>query len=296
MPGQRQPRVVEPRDVRGNATGRGERIPLLAASGSSKQEKTGPWVNSSLSPLGKVWVWCCCSVVPCLLLAGLLGVIVHHMHARMAASFQHPEIGNSVSASVSVPPLTTEAPLQALTSRPLEPETTSKLRHHRHKHKTDHAVEPLKTPLLRSSHDAAPLKLSARCTLPLPLNMVCSGIIKAAFSTEEARIKAELFKHLPSWVQGVALSYDGEALVAEPSVRLTTAEERTLFGPDPPMRLRCTFESLMRSAKVLDATRILSEYSGGICAATAGTAECSVPGSSGASQCDPFGDSLIPDP
>lgn len=289
MPGQRQPRLAESREGRRTATERGERTPLLDASGLSKHEKTG--LSSSLSPLGKAWVWCCCSVLPCLLFTGLLGMIVHHLHTRTVASFQPPELQHSVPASVPLPPLTTEPPFQPVTKRP-----ESKLRVHRHKHKKEHEVVPVKTPLLRSSHDTAPLKLTAQCKLPLPLNMVCSGILKAALTTEEARIKAELFKHLPPWVQGVALSYDGEALIAEPSVRLTSIEERHLFGSDPQMRLRCTFESLMRSAKVLGATRILSEYSGGICGTTAGAAECAAPGSTAASHCDPIGDSLIPDP
>jgi len=141
-----------------------------------------------------------------------------------------------------------------------------------------------------------PLVLTARCSLPLELNMICGGIIKAALQSEQARINAELFKHLPSWVQGVSLNYDGGFLVAEPTVRLTSKRDRGLFGFEPQNRLRCTFESLLRSPKVLAATRLLSEYSGGLCSATTGAARCDSAGSVAASSCDPVGDFLIADP
>lgn len=143
---------------------------------------------------------------------------------------------------------------------------------------------------------AQPLELAARCSLPLSLNYLCSGIIKAALQSQEARIKTEISKHLPSWVQGVALSFDGSFLIAEPTVRLTEMRDKALFGFDPKMRLRCTFESLMRSPKVLGATKLLGEYSGGMCSSVAGVPSCVAAGSDGVSDCDPIGDALISDP
>jgi len=148
----------------------------------------------------------------------------------------------------------------------------------------------------RELEAAKPLVLAARCSLPLSLNYLCSGIIKAALQSQEARIKTEISKHLPSWVQGVALSFDGNFLIAEPTIRLTEMRDKALFGFDPKMRLRCTFESLMRSSKVLGATKLLGEYSGGMCSSTAGVPSCFAAGSDGASDCDPIGDALISDP
>lgn len=154
-------------------------------------------------------------------------------------------------------------------------------------------VVPSKAPMLRHQVAAEPLVLTTRCALPVELNMICSGILKAALQTEQARIAAEFSKHLPPWVAGVALSFDEGSIVAEPTVRLSTRPERAIFGFDPQMRLRCTFESLMRSPKVTGATKLLSEYSGGLCSATTGTAHCAPAGSSSLTECDPIGDFLI---
>lgn len=143
-----------------------------------------------------------------------------------------------------------------------------------------------------------PLVLSARCSLPLELNMICSGIVKTALRAEEAKIRTEITKHLPSWVTGVSLNYESGVLVAEPTVRLSSMPEQGLFGSDPQHRLRCTFESLMRSSKVLGATALLAKYSGGLCSASTGAATCE--GATGTptniSDCDPVGDFLIADP
>lgn len=165
------------------------------------------------------------------------------------------------------------------------------------------ATVPSRTPLLRARVDhaaaqaaAQPLVLTTRCSFPLALNYFCAGIIKTALQAEEVRISAEINKHLPKWVQGVALTYDGSSLIAEPTVRLTSTRDRSLFGFDPQMRLRCTFESLMRSPKVLSAVSLLSKYSGGLCSGTVGAAQCMSAGSSDASNCDPLGDALIADP
>jgi len=151
-------------------------------------------------------------------------------------------------------------------------------------------------PVPKSTATPLAMELTAHCTLPLQLNYLCSGIIQTALGAEQARIQAELHKHLPPWVREVKLKYESGSLVAEPLVRLASRPQQRLFGFNPKMRLRCTFEALMRSPKVLAATKLLSEYSGGLCSATAGTPHCTAEKTTDTSSCDPLGDVLISAP
>jgi len=138
--------------------------------------------------------------------------------------------------------------------------------------------------------------LTAHCSLQLDLNTFCGGVITAALGAEQERIQKEISQHLPPWVQGVSLQYENGYLVAKPIVKVASLRAHALFGQHPNQRLRCTFEALMRSRKVQGATKLLSQYSGGLCSAKAGAPHCVTQHSAYDMECDPIGDVLIPDP
>lgn len=137
---------------------------------------------------------------------------------------------------------------------------------------------------------------TASCSLELDINSLCRGVLVTALKAEQERIQAEISKYLPRWVRNVSLAFHDGLLAVQPTVHLSSMRERALFGVDPDLRLRCTFESLLRSSKVVGSTRLLSQYSGGFCSAKAGAARCVSAKAMGAPECDPLGDVLIPDP
>jgi len=155
---------------------------------------------------------------------------------------------------------------------------------------------PVPRPLENHGIAQQELVLTARCSLPIDLNFVCSSIIQTFLVAEQARLQAEISRNLPPWVQGVGLSYESGSLIASPTVRLRTKSQHALFGFDPSMRLRCTFEALLRSPKVLAATKLLTDYSGGLCSSKTGVVQCGTEENMHSSQCDPIGDVLIPPP
>jgi hypothetical protein len=135
--------------------------------------------------------------------------------------------------------------------------------------------------------------LTERCSLELRIsNSFCSGMLATALSVEEARIRQEIANHLPGFVQGVALAYEDDTLKVNPTVKISSKNDQVMFGVNPQQRLRCTFESLMRSPKVAGATRLFGEYSAGWCTAEVGAAKCGE-GQSANPPCDPLGDVLI---
>jgi len=146
----------------------------------------------------------------------------------------------------------------------------------------------------RVHYAALGTELSAHCSLGLDVSSyVCRGMLSTALGAEHSRIQTEIAKHLPTWVAGVSIAYQDGSLVVQPTVRIRSRREQALFGADPQLRLRCTFEALMSSPMVAGATRLFSEYSGGFCSATVGSARCTGAGIAEASPCDPLGDVLI---
>lgn len=139
-----------------------------------------------------------------------------------------------------------------------------------------------------------PTNVTANCSLELELSWFCGGVLSSAFSIESERIQSEIARYVPPWVHGVDLKFEDGHLYAKPQVQIASAREQALFGADPELRLRCTFESLLRSSKVQGTTKLLNEYSGGVCGASLGSARCTTSKHSEVStHCDPDRDVLI---
>lgn len=168
-----------------------------------------------------------------------------------------------------------------------------------YKFEREDVVPTAMTPVasLRGSHrvdggNGQPLLISGRCSLEVDMSMLCSQVLTMALDVENNRIQAEISKYVPKWVQRVNLQYLNGRLLVEPVVQIKSAQEHSLFGLNPDRRLRCTFESLLRSSQVLRTPQLLSNYSGGLCSLTIGAGECESTKSQEGS-CDPLRDVLI---
>lgn len=129
-------------------------------------------------------------------------------------------------------------------------------------------------------------EFTARCTLDLQVvgggATFCEGLLATGIDLEQQRIQQEALSRLPHWLGNLAVGYTAPSLsgtiagqlVLQPTLRLSSEADRSLFGASPGHRLRCTLESVLRPAVFEQAAREFAKFSDGKCAFSANNPRC----------------------